>query len=94
VNERLVKQQKVDENYITKITQDLIAVKAELASRVREWDKTLLSERQWKESYDGVRQDRQKVLKELYDLQVWFNSTESRMKEIMAEYEERMKDEQ
>jgi len=33
------------------------------------------------------------VLKELYDLQVWFNNTKSRMKEIMVEYEERMKDE-
>ena len=60
----------MDENYITKITHDLIVVKAELASRVREWDMTLHSERQWKKSYVEVRQDRYKVLKELYDLQV------------------------
>jgi len=70
MNERLVKKWKVDENYIVNITQDLIAVKAELASRVREWDRTLHSERQWKKSYGEVKQDRQKVLKELYDLQV------------------------
>ena len=55
MNERLVKKWKVDENYITKITQDLIVVKAELASRAREWDMTLHSERQWKKSYDEVR---------------------------------------
>jgi len=94
VNERLVKKQKVEENYITKITQDLIAVRAELASRAREQDMTLHSERQLKKSYDEVRQDKQKLLKELYDLQVRFNSTESRIKEIMSVYEERMKDEQ
>ena len=82
----------MDENYITKITQDLIVVKAELASRAREWDMTLHSECQWKKSYDEVKQDKHKVLKELYDLQVRFNNTESRMKEIMTEYEERMKD--
>jgi len=84
----------VDENYIANITQDLIAIKAELASKAREWDRTLHSERQWKKSYDEVRQDRQKVLKELYDLQVRFNNTESQMKEIMSEYEERMQDKQ
>jgi len=33
-------------------------------------------------------------MKELYDLQIQFNSTESQMKEIMSEYEERMKEEQ
>ena len=92
VNERLVKKWKVDENYIIKITQDLIVFKAKLASRAREWDMTLHSECQWKKSYDEVKQDKHKVLKELYDLQVRFNNTESRMKEIMTEYEERMKD--
>jgi len=52
VNERLVKKQKVDEDYIKKITQDLLVVKTELASRAKEWDTTLHSERQWKNSYD------------------------------------------
>jgi len=94
VNERLVKKQKVDEDYITKITQDLTAVKVELASRAKEWDMALLFERQWKNSYDEARQDKQKVMKELYEIQIKFNSTESQMKEIMLEYEERMKEDQ
>jgi len=41
VNERLVKKQKVDEDYIKKITQNLLAVKTELASRAKEWDMVL-----------------------------------------------------
>jgi len=36
VNERLVKKQKVDEDYIKKITQDLLAIKTELAFRAKE----------------------------------------------------------
>jgi len=53
----------------------------------------LHSERQWKNSYDEARQDKQKVMKELYDLQIRFNSIESQMKEIMSKYEEKMKEE-
>jgi len=94
VNERLVKKQKVDEDCIKKMTQDLITVKIELASRAKDWDMALHSERQWMNSYDEARQDRQKLMKELYDLQILFNNTKSQMKEILLEYEERMKEEQ
>jgi len=93
VNERLVKKQKVDEDYIKKITQNLLAVKILLASRAKEWDMAFHSERQWKNSYDEARQNKHKVMKEIYDLQIRFNTTESQMKEIMSEYEEKMKEE-
>jgi len=54
---------------------------------------TLHFERQWKNSYDEARKEKRKVMKELYDLQIRFNNTESQMKEIMSEYEEKMKEE-
>jgi len=55
VNERLVKKQKVDEDCIMKITQDLIVVKAELTFRARKSDMALHPELKWKNSYDEVR---------------------------------------
>jgi len=93
-NERLIKRQKVDREYIMEMTQELTATKAELTSRDREWEVVVLSERQWKSAYEEARQDGQKLMKELYDLQDKFHSTKSQMKEIMSEYEEKMKEEE
>ena len=87
-NERLIKKQKVDRECIMEITRELTATKAELTMRAREWEATIHAERQ------ETRQDRQKIMQELYDLQDKFHSTESRMKEIMSEYEEKLKEEQ
>ena len=45
----------------------------------------VLSERQWKNAYEEARQDGQKLIRELYDLQDKFHNTESQMKEIMSD---------
>jgi len=87
-NERLMKRQKVDRECIMEMTQELTAAKAELTTRAREWETAMHAERQ------ETRQDKQKIMKELYDFQDRFHSTESRMKEIMSEYEEKLKEEQ
>jgi len=68
--------------------QKLTATKAELTMRAREWETTMHAERQ------ETIQDRQNIMEELYDLQDRFHSTESRMNEIMSEYEEKLKEEQ
>jgi len=83
-----MKKQKVDRECIMEVTQELTAAKAELTTRAREWEATMHSERQ------ETKQDKQKIMKELYDLQDRFHSTESRIKEIMSEYEEKLKEEQ
>jgi len=70
------------------ITRELTTTKAELTLRAREWEATIHAERQ------ETRQDRHKIMEELYDLQDKFHSTESRMKEIMSEYEEKLKEKQ
>jgi len=41
-----------------------------------------------------TKQEKQKILEELYDLQDRFHNKELQMKEIMAEYEEKLKEEQ
>ena len=69
------------------MTQELAATKADLTTRAKEWEVTMHVERQ------ETRQDRQKIVEELYDLQDRFHSTESQMKEIMSEYEEKLKEE-
>jgi len=45
-NERLIKRQKVDREYIMEMTQELTVTKAELTSRAREREVAVLSERQ------------------------------------------------
>jgi len=87
-NERLMKKHKVDRECIMEMTQQLAATKADLTTRAKEWEATMHAERQ------ETRQDRQKIVEELYDLQDRFRSTESQMKEIMSEYEEKLKEEQ
>ena len=56
-NERLIKRQKVDREYIMEMTQELTATKAELTSRAREREVDVLFERQWKSTYEEARQD-------------------------------------
>jgi len=86
-NERLMKRQEVDRECIMEMTQELTTAKVELTTRAREWEAAIHVERQ------ETRQDKQKIMKELYDLQDRFHSTESQMKEIMSEYEEKLKEE-
>jgi len=75
------------------MTQELTATKAELTSRAREQEvMAVLSERQWQSAYEEAIKDRQKLMRELYDLPDKFHNTESQMKEIMSEYEEKMKE--
>ena len=72
-NERLIKRQKVDRECIMEMTQELTTTKAELTSRAREREVVVLSEHQWKSAYEEARQDRQKLMRELYDLQDKFH---------------------
>jgi len=67
-NERLIKRQKMDRECIMEMTQELTATKAELTSRAREQEVVVLSECQWKSAYEEAIQDRQKLMRELYDL--------------------------
>ena len=75
----------MDRECIMEMTQELTATKAELTSRAREREVAVLSERQWKNAYEEARQDGQKLIRELYDLQDKFHNTESQMKEIMSD---------
>jgi len=87
-NERLIKRQKVDRECILDMTQELAAAKAELTTKAREWEATMHAEHQ------EARLDKQKIMRELYDLQDRFRSTELQMKGIISEYEEKLKEEQ
>jgi len=84
----LMKTQKVDKECIMETTQELTASKVELTTRAREREMTMHVERQ------ETKQDGQKIVEELYDLQDRFHSKELQMKEIMAEYEDKLKKEQ
>jgi len=69
-NENLIKSQKVDKECIMEMTQELTTATVELTKRAREWEMTMHAERQ------KTRQDRQKIVEELYDLQDRFHSKE------------------
>jgi len=73
-NENLIKRQKIDKECIMEMTQELTAAKVELTKRAREWEMIMHAERQ------ETRQDRQKIVEELYDLQDRFHSKELQMK--------------
>ena len=90
-NESLMKRQRVDRQCIMEMTQKL--TEAESTSRVREWEGDTSSEYQWKRAYEEASWDKQKLTRELYDLQTKFDNIEARMKDIVAKYEEKIKSE-
>ena len=90
-NESLMKRQRVDKQCIMEMTQKL--TEAESTSRVREWEGDTSSEYQWKRAYEEASWDNQKLTRELYDLQTKFDNIEAQMKDIVAEYEEKIKSE-
>ena len=91
-NESLVKRQKVDKQCIVEMTQKLIEV--ESTPRVREWEGVASSEYQWKMAYEEASWNKRMLTRELHDLQTKFDNIEAQMKDIVEEYEGKIKSEQ
>ena len=86
--EGLVKKQRAERDDTHRIKQYLSTANKELTMRVQERNTALLAERQWKNLYEDIKRDKQKVVKRLQDLQIQVNVMEHQVEETMVICEE------